>query len=354
VSLSKALSILTCGLFVIIFFTALVKKKNNSTSTAQSLVIAESMPLEIFPTDLHFDRFEEEEQIEQLATSSENEEYAYQSADVDLYTKKLASERFNELGCMEIDNIDPLFSTHGVKYPFVEPVTYHNKVGWKKNGPAWISDYASHYGTSRHFIARGLNKEKNYIKQDVRNGDQFNVFSLDKKIEFHLVIDILTCRMWFYAYEEGSQDRYLLKIYTISLGKVDPTSISGLKTPLGKYSLGDKIAVYRPKVKAFYNGKMTEMISVFGTRWIPFAKEVGTCTAAARGLGIHGVPYEQDAKGNLTEDTSSIGGYASDGCIRLKTEDVEELFAIIITKPTTVHLVKGFQAAQLPGKEASI
>lgn len=350
-SLSKVLSIVICGLFLTIFFVAVVKKKNNHTP--QTLVVTESTPLEIIPVDLHPEKTYEEEEFYQ----EEEDEYGFaeeEQQDLQIYTKELAKQRFEELNFPEVDNTHALFLTHGVKYPFVEPITYHNRVSWKKSGPAWISDYASHYATSRHFIARGLNGKNNYNKQDVKNGDQFNVFCLDKNIEFHLVIDTLTCHMWFYAYDADAQERYLLKTYAVSLGKLDSHAISGLKTPLGKYSLGDKIAVYRPKVKAFYKGKMTEMISVFGTRWIPFAKEVGNCSAPARGFGIHGVPYARDSKGNLEEDISSIGDYASDGCIRLATEDVEEIFAIIITKPTTVQLVKGFHTAELPGKEANI
>jgi hypothetical protein len=37
--------------------------------------------------------------------------------------------------------------------------------------------------------------------------------------------------------------------------------------------------------------------------------------------------------------------------VRLATEDVEEIFAIVITKPTTVELVKDYRDAVIPGIE---
>jgi len=44
-------------------------------------------------------------------------------------------------------------------------------------------------------------------------------------------------------------------------------------------------------------------------------------------------------------------GYYSDGCIRLATPDMEELFAVIVTKPTVIEIVKDFNDARLPGTE---
>ena len=84
------------------------------------------------------------------------------------------------------------------------------------------------------------------------------------------------------------------------------------------------------------------MIKVFGTRWIPFEKEIESCTAPAAGIGLHGVPWVPNSQGELVEDSSSLGKYESDGCVRLATQDIEEIFAIIITRPTTIELVKDF------------
>lgn len=249
----------------------------------------------------------------------------------------------------EADLIYQLFNKGEPKLPFVETITYKSRVPWLKGRPAWLSDYAGHYATSRHFIARGLNGKPDYLKQDIAEGDTFNVFKKDKNIQFYLLIDITRNKMWFYVFDQDSKQLTLLKTYLVGLGRFDNQRASGLLTPLGKYSLGNKVAIYRPKVEGYHNGRKVEMMRVFGSRWIPFEKELEGCTAPAKGLGIHGVPIIPNAAGKLTEDTSGLGKNMSDGCIRLATEDVEELFAIILTKPTIVELVKDYYDAKLPG-----
>lgn len=251
----------------------------------------------------------------------------------------------------EVDRVNEFFNKNGVKFPIVETITYKSRVPWQKGRPAWLSDYASHYATSRHFIARSLNGKPDYFKQDISEGDRFNVLRPDKNIEFYLLIDITRNKMWFYYLDLDQNERVLVKTYTVGLGRIDPSSASGLLTPLGKYTLGDKIAIYKPKAMGMYNGQKIEMLRVFGTRWIPFDKELANNTASAKGLGIHGVPWVADGSGQLAEDTTSLGKHESDGCVRLSTRDVEELFAIIITKPTTIELVKDFYEASLPGTE---
>ena len=250
-----------------------------------------------------------------------------------------------------VNRIDELFNKTGPKLPIVETITYQSRVGWQKGRPAWLSDYASHYQTSRHFIARSLNGKPEYFKQDVVDGDRFNVLRLDKNISFYLVIDTTRSKMLFYSLDDDSGDRILIKTYNVGLGRREGAKTSGSLTPLGKYSLGNKIAIYKPKMMGFHNGQKVEMMRIFGSRWIPFDKEISGTTAQAKGLGVHGVPWVDNGKGDLAEDVSSIGKFESDGCIRLTTADMEELFAIIITKPTTIELVKDFYDAKLPGKE---
>lgn len=251
----------------------------------------------------------------------------------------------------DANRIDELFNKTDPRLPIVETITYQSRVGWQKGRPAWLSDYASHYQTSRHFIARSLNGKADYFKQDVVDGDRFNVLSLDKNISFLLVIDTSRYKMWFYSYDKDSNERILIKTYNVGLGRVDSTKTSGLLTPLGKYSLGSKIAIYKPKMMGYYNGEKVEMIRIFGSRWIPFEKEIESTTAPAKGLGVHGVPWVDNGKGELVEDATSVGKNESDGCVKLATADIEELFAIIITKPTTIELVEDYFDAKLPGEE---
>lgn len=250
----------------------------------------------------------------------------------------------------EADRIDELFFKNS-KLPIVETIIYKSRVPWQKGRPAWLSDYASYYQTSRHFIARSLNGKPDYFKQELAEGDKFNVLKKDKDIQFYLVIDHSRSKLWFYYIDNDTNERVLLKTYPVSLGRKDSSKKSGILTPLGKYTLGSKIAIYKPKSMGTHNGQKTEMIRIFGTRWMPFDQELDGCTEPAKGFGIHGVPWIANEKNELVENRASLGKYESDGCIRLATEDVEEIFAIVITKPTIVELVRDFHDATLPGKE---
>lgn len=249
-----------------------------------------------------------------------------------------------------VDRIAEFFNKREPKLPIVQTVTYKSKVSWKKGGPAWLTDYASHYKTSRHFIARSLNGKPDYIKQDVSEGDKFNVFKEDKKFEFHLLVDLSACKLYFYYFDLDTGDHVLVKTYKVGVGREAPNSPSGYLTPLGIYTLGDKIAVYRPKAMANHQGERTEMIRIFGSRWIPFADEVEGCTASPKGFGIHGLPWVENERGELVEQIESLGGYHSDGCIRLATKDIEEIFAIVISRPTKIQIVDKYSNAKLPKK----
>ncbi|MGA8164951.1 MAG: L,D-transpeptidase [Waddliaceae bacterium] len=251
----------------------------------------------------------------------------------------------------DADRIEELFNKREPKLPIVQTITYKSRAPWLKGRPAWIADYASHYKTSRHFIARSLNEKPDYDKQDIFEGECFNVFREDKNFEFYLIIDIELSKMWLYYYDHDTNERVLLKTYAVGLGRRDEHSPSGSLTPLGKYTFGDKVAVYKPKTMAHYRGKKVDMVTVFGTRWIPFDQEVGRCTASPKGFGIHGLPLRPDEQGEFAEDLSLLEKNESDGCIRLATKDIEEIYAIVITRPTTIELVENFHQAALPGEE---
>ena len=267
-------------------------------------------------------------------------------------TPQLTSVKVDVDVIPEVDRISQLFALDSSKFDIVETISYTSRVPWLKDRPAWIADYASHYATSRHFIARSLNRKTDYFTQKISPGDRFNVFKRDKNIQFDLVVDLSHCRMWFYYYDISANERVLLKTYHIGVGRVESKSASGYLTPIGNYELGSKVAIYKMGTMGVFQERKTEMIRVFGTRWIPFEKEIEGCTESAKGLGLHGAPWVLDpASGKLVEERSTIGKYESDGCIRLASEDIEEIFSIIITKPTQIHIVKDFHDAKLPGVE---
>lgn len=256
------------------------------------------------------------------------------------------SEQQNE---QKVDRIRRFFSRGIDKFPIVETVTYSSRVAWLKGRPAWIADYASHFQTSRHFIARGLNGKADYLTQVISPGDKFNVFRTDKNFKFYLLIDLQACNMDFYYLDYDNDERVFIKSYPIGAGRLDPLSPSGSLSPTGKYTLGPKVGIYKQGIEHYYQNQKTQMIEVFGTRWMPFDQEIENCTDSARGYGIHGVPCTYDKeKDQLIEVENSVGNYSSDGCIRLRKDDVEELFSIVITKPTIVEIVKSKADVVLP------
>lgn len=330
-SFPKLLALIATLLFVIIGIAALVKSVRGSTPDKPS---TEAAVLEV---DLDKEIKKAHPKASKSAVPSNNQVPVVSSDNSSLPP--------------DIDRISELFNTAGVKLPIVTTLVYKSRVPWQKGRPAWLSDYASHYSTSRHFIARSLNGKPDYFKQDIAEGDRFNVLNPDKKISFYLLIDTSRSKMWFYYLDNDTHERVLLKTYHVGLGRIDSSKLSGMLTPLGKYLLGSKIAIYKPKVMGLYNGQKIEMIRIFGTRWIPFEKEIANTTAPANGFGIHGVPWLPNDDGELAENIDSLGKYESDGCVRLATADIEELFAIIITRPTTIELVRDFHEAVLPGTE---
>lgn len=252
-----------------------------------------------------------------------------------------------------VNRIDMLFSPRGPTLPIVETVTYSSRADWQKGKAAWVADYARHFGTSTHFIARSLHGRPDYEVPPVANGDRFNVFR-QGNWSFYLAVDSSRHLMYFY-YVDGDKDtRTLIKTYEVGLGRIDPQATSQSLTPLGKYQLGQRTAIFSPGVQGSYRGQQTEMVRIFGTRWIPFEKELADCTAPAKGLGLHGAPWKVDGKtGKLVEDRQSVGSNESDGCIRLKIEDIEELYSIISTRPTVIEIVPDITTAHLPGKEVN-
>jgi len=252
----------------------------------------------------------------------------------------------------DFDEIYRLFTVSRSKFPFVETICYTSRVPWLKGRPAWVADYASHFKTSKHFIARSLNGKCDYYSQKVVPGDRFNVFKEDRELSFHLLIDLSRCKVWFYAVDLEDNARYLVKTYRVGLGRLERTSPSGSLTPTGKFLLGSKVTQYKPGITGYFQDEEAEMIQVFGTRWIPFGEEIGETSHPAKGYGLHGCPWVFDPiTDELVEDTSTVGKYEGDGCIRFRRDDIEELYSILITKPTVVEIVSDYTEAELPGIE---
>ena len=166
----------------------------------------------------------------------------------------------DEVAEEEMDQVWRLFTKGKQKLPVVETVRYKSRVSWLKGRPAWITDYAAHFSTSRHFIARSLNGKKDYYTQKISPGDQFNI--LKKDVNFYLVVDLSRCKLWFYVLDGATNERHLLKTYKVGLGRFDEDSYSGLLTPKGKFSLGDKVAIYKTGMSGYFQDDEVEMVRV--------------------------------------------------------------------------------------------
>jgi len=97
------------------------------------------------------------------------------------------------------------------------------------------------------------------------------------------------------------------------------------KTPVGTFAIREKTAEpawWRPDGKCIPFG---DKENILGTRWMEIRATGETPTI--RGYGIHG-----------TWDNASLGKQSSAGCIRMRNEDVEELFILVPRgTPVTIH-----------------
>lgn len=130
--------------------------------------------------------------------------------------------------------------------------------------------------------------------------------------DFRIVIERSTCRL-FLLDTAG-----IFKRYYVGLG------MPGYETALGKYTIGNKQkdpTWFKPGAGPVPpNDPENEL----GTRWMPLIPlDAGLPTD----LGIHG-----------TIAPESIGKYESHGCPRLKREDVEELYDLVV-RSTPVEIV---------------
>jgi len=157
---------------------------------------------------------------------------------------------------------------------------------------------ASKYNTNYEFIVRINNKYRTSIKVGERLKIlKGNVTVLVDKSDYTLTLLL---------------DGRFIKQYPVGTGKSD-------KTPVGKFIVDNKLinpVWYSPD--GIY--QFGDPNNILGTRWIGFEDKKGLY-----GYGIHG-----------TTDPDTIGKEMSNGCIRLRNEDVEDLFDYVKAKMTVV------------------
>lgn len=222
------------------------------------------------------------------------------------------------------DSVYRFFSTGPDQFPIVETISYTSRVPWLKGRPAWIADYAAYYGTSRYFIARSLSGKADYQSQKVTAGSKFTVFRKERPIHFYLLVDLSRKKMGLYYHDLQENEKVLVKTYSIG---VSPHLLPG------RFILGQKVAVYKAS-----RDEVEEPAKLFGTRAIPLEIEGG----GKKEFAVHGVPWVRDSFGQWEENKELISSSSDEKGICLSREDMEELFAIVIPKPTFVDVVRDF------------
>jgi len=138
-----------------------------------------------------------------------------------------------------------------------------------------------------------LIKQRNSLKENnLEEGQELSIW----KHPFTIIIDRGTNHLWL------KENKNIVKQYRVSTGKVEAI------TPLGEFTIK-----YRYPFPTWYHrgevvpgGRVNNWL---GTRWLGFDKPK---------YGIHGTIYPQ-----------LIGQSVSGGCVRMKNEDVDELYDIV-------------------------
>lgn len=158
---------------------------------------------------------------------------------------------------------------------------------------------------------QGLLMRANNVDETVRlrPGDRLKYTPKD----FRILIERSTCRLFLL------DDSGLFKRYYVGLGMPDH------QTALGSYTIGNKQkdpTWHKPGAGPIPPG---DPANELGTRWMPL---VPAETGLPTDLGIHG-----------TIAPETIGQYKSHGCPRMKKEDVEELYDLVV-RSTPVKIVE--------------
>ena len=250
---------------------------------------------------------------------------------------------------MLINRTNRLYDQGHRKLPFMKTISYTHNVHWMPGRSALLSDYAKYYKLSKQFLTRSLNSgQLSESHRKISQGDSFNVIDENRKIEFNLVCDLSRRYLHLYAVDHDLGERYLLRVYKVAVGHVDPLQSSGSATPTGTYKLSRRVGVFKPGEIKKIRGRTLELVQLYGTRYIPFGRKGQHCA-------IQGNPWQITADAEeLVEVRNGIGEYSTEGNIQMNVEDVEELFSIVTCRPTTIQIVKTFREAKLPGREVDL
>jgi lipoprotein-anchoring transpeptidase ErfK/SrfK len=175
-----------------------------------------------------------------------------------------------------------------IKILFSREITPNSSLYEVQKGDS-LTKIARKFNTTVELLTRANGIEAG----NIRAGQKIKV----SNIKFSILVDKSQKILMLKADDE------IFKTYRVAVGK------ASTPTPIGTFKIVNKLVdpPWYPK-----GGGMIpagDPKNVLGSRWLGISKE---------SYGIHG-----------TVDPSSIGKDATDGCVRLKNEDVEELYSIV-------------------------
>lgn len=168
-------------------------------------------------------------------------------------------------------------------------------------------DYVVKKGDSLDRIAKTLNGSRRLIQRSnqIKDANRIRPGDMVRVLTGRFTILVSKARNDMIVY----MNDVFFKRYRVATGKFG-------KTPLGTFVVSEQIAEptwWRPDGKEIPFG---DKENILGTRWLAL-KATGD-TPDVRGYGIHG-----------TWDDASVGQPVSQGCVRMRNRDVEELFDIV-------------------------
>ena len=148
----------------------------------------------------------------------------------------------------------------------------------------------------KHSTTIDLIKKSNSLEKDqIRSGMKLKI----SKATYSIAVDISKNQLKLWSGGE------VLKTYPVATGK------PGYGTPTGTFTIVNKLE-HPTWYKAGAVKPPDSPGNILGTRWLGFS---------LKGYGIHGTTLPE-----------TIGAHASDGCIRMLNQDVEELYVIVPTQ----------------------
>ncbi|NUN50389.1 MAG: L,D-transpeptidase family protein [Candidatus Brocadiae bacterium] len=153
---------------------------------------------------------------------------------------------------------------------------------------------AKKYKVDQGVVAR-VNRVQNGA---IKVGQRLKVLTLKPTIEVSIK------KLWLRLYYDGKHGKYLARQYAVCTGALDVSP-----TPIGTFTVSTKLINPEWTRAGHAAVPFGHPDNPLGTRWMGFAEPGYTS------FGIHG-----------TIKPETIGTHASNGCVRMKNDTVEELF----------------------------